>query len=289
MDIYYTPIARITPGSIVTYSIPSSRPRRTDKQKETEKNLTRGKFNGTISDKARRKLKRTAEEWLGSIQEAKRQKKAHTGTATRYVTFVTLTLSAKQTHTDQEIKREMLNVFLIYAQRKLNVKEYIWRAESQANGNIHFHLFMDSYIPHVKLRQIWNDCQERLGYITKFRSLYGHGNPNSTDIERIKSPKGASLYVTKYISKESKYRKLNGRCWGSSDGLKDIIAYETVGDSETQSVINQVQKDTKCKVIHGENYSVYIGDIRRIINYYFPRLAKEIRSHKVKTYQNTYP
>jgi hypothetical protein len=289
METYYIPIARITPGSIVTYSLPTYRPHRTKAQEETEKNPTRGKFNGVISDKSRRKLKRIAEQWLGSIQEAKRQKKAHRGKQTRYVTFVTLTLSAKQMHSDNEIKRELLNPFIITAIRQLNVKQYLWRAEAQENGNIHFHLFMDAYIPHQKLRVLWNSCQERLGYISRFKAIHSHTNPNSTDIERIKSPKGASIYVTKYISKESKYRKLEGRCWGCSDGLKAIKSYEVIGDYETNSLIRHAENTKGIKKINGDNYTVHIGDISQIIALYFPLIQKEINAHKLQTYQSTYP
>lgn len=289
MDTYYIPVARITPGAIVTYGIPTYRPRRTAKQEETKANLTRGVFNGTIAEKARRKLKRTAEQWLLSIQEAKKQKQAHTGKQTRYVTFVTLTLSAKQRHSDLKIKRECLNVFLIYAIRHLNVRQFIWRAESQANGNIHFHLFMDSYIPHQKVRTVWNKCQERLGYITRFKAIYGHSNPNSTDIERIKSAKGASLYVTKYIAKESKYRKLSGRLWGCSDGLRNIRSYEQIGDYETNALVEQVKSTKGTKVIQGDNYQVYIGDISKIVALHFPLIWQEIANHRVQTYKDTYP
>lgn len=289
MESYNIPVIRITNGSVLQYNLPTYRPHRTKEQEDTEKNLTRGKFNGVIAEKSRRKLRRIADHWLLSIQEAKRQKKAHTGKKTRYITFITLTLSSKQRHGDNEIKRELLNPFIIEMKRNYNVQEYIWRAEAQANDNIHFHLFMDSYIHWRQLREVWNKCQERLGYITSFESIHHHSDPNSTDIERIRSVKGASLYVTKYIAKESEYRKLDGRLWGCSDNLRDISAYETIADYEHFNLINDLKNDKKIKHIYDTNYSVHIGDISTFIACHYPSIWKEILANRVQTYKTTYP
>lgn len=289
MDSYNIPIVRITPGSVLQYNLPTYRPHRTPGQESTIGNLTRGKFNGTISEKSRRKLKRTAEHWLMSIQEAKRQKKAHTGNQTRYVTFVTLTLASKQRHSDNEIKRQLLNNFIIYSIRNFNVNQYLWRAEAQSNGNIHFHLFMDSYIHWRKVRNAWNEIQNKLGYVDEFFAIHRHRDPNSTDIERIKSAKGASLYVTKYIAKESEYRKLEGRVWGCSDGLRTIKPYEEIADSEHFSLINHLKNDKTKRVIHTENYAIYLGDISKVLITYYPGIWKEIVKDRCKTYKDIYP
>lgn len=289
MDRVYIPIIRIAERSVVTYSLPTERPRRTEKQEETNENLTRGKFKGVISDKSRRNLRRIAENWILSIQEAKKAKKAHTASRRKYITFVTLTLSAKQRHEDCEIKRELLNHFLIYCQRKLGVQEYIWRAESQANGNIHFHLFLDKYIHYQKLRDLWNSTQERLGYISDFKCIHGHNNPNSTDIERIRSAKGATIYVSKYIAKESEYRILQGRVWGCSDNLRSIMHFEEVADSTHWQLINHLKNNPTIKHLHEEHYSVFIGNIRDIITNHFTQIKKDITEHYVNNYKKIYP
>lgn len=289
LDTIYIPMIRIRPSNIVTYAIPTTRPRRTPKQEETEKNLTRGKFNGTISDKAQRKLRLISEGWLLSIQEAKKAKKAHTGKKKNYITFVTLTLSAKQAHDDNEIKRELLNEFIITAKRKFGVQEYVWRAESQKNGNIHFHLFLDKYIHWNFLRVAWNGIQEKLGYISEFERINGHRNPNSTDIERIKSPKGATIYITKYIAKESENRIIKGRLWGCSDNLRTILAYENQIDSQFQLLLENLKKDENVRHITEDHYQVFLGDIRTILRGCYPKIEEEIASHYEGIYLRLYP
>lgn len=251
-------------------------------------NLTRGKFKGTISEKSRRTLKKIAVGWLVSVQEGKKGKIKTKLSQKRYITFVTLTLSAKQVHGDNEIKRELLNYFLIAAQREFGVKEYIWRAESQANGNIHFHLFLDCYISWLKLRVLWNKCQERLGYISRFKKVYNHTNPNSTDIERIRTVKGATVYVTKYISKESNYRKIDGRLWGCSDNLKKILPYEDQFDNRYRHLLESLEENKEIRVITEPHYRVYLGNISQILKQFHPGIASLVKNHNQQNFRDLY-
>ena len=62
------------------------------------------------------------------------------------LTFITLTLSASQTHDDKEITAILLNSFLNAMRRKWNVERYVWKAEKQENGNIHYHILTDKFI-----------------------------------------------------------------------------------------------------------------------------------------------
>lgn len=287
-ELIYIPFIKISNNSIVTYSLPTTRPQRTEAQKETQKNLTRGKFTGEISEKSRRQLSKRAQNWLLSIQEAKKEGINTKGKERNYTTFVTLTLAAKQQHTDNEIKRKLLNTFIIYVKRQFNVKEYIWRAEAQKNGNIHFHLFIDKYIHYSQLRHMWNGIQETLGYISEFERSHHHRNANSTDIERIRSVKGASIYVAKYISKASQYRKIEGRLWGCSDGLKGVLDFTDIADSRHWKLISAVKAEPKIKTVVGEHYSVYIGKIRDIIKRDFAQIEQEIKLHYVDTYKQLY-
>jgi hypothetical protein len=154
--------------------------------------------------------------------------------------FITLTLSAKQIHSDNIIKRELLNPFLIEIKRQHDVQNYVWRAERQQNGNIHFHLLVDKFLPWHEVRGLWNHLQAKLGYIRAYQQsmreyhrngfkiradllakwplkdqlkAYSQGkacgwrNPNSTDIHSVKFISNVAAYVTKYMTKESKLAK----------------------------------------------------------------------------------
>jgi len=150
------------------------------------------------------------------------------------LSFITLTLSATQHNSDEEIKSKLLNHFLTDLRRKHNVNYYIWKAEKQENGNIHFHILTNRYIPHNYIRESWNSIQNKAGfnyidiYSKNMQAFFKHGfksfpndkrtlsqqkkvyninksikwtNPNSTDIHALYKVKNIQAYLTKYISK----------------------------------------------------------------------------------------
>lgn len=153
--------------------------------------------------------------------------------------FITLTLPSKQMHTDVVIK-ERLNVFLQQLRQGYDVKNYLWKAELQANENIHFHLIVDKYINYNAIKYYWNKAIKPLGYIDEYakkfdkmsfsdyltlrsagvnenkrkyfesyKKAYVEGkrtnwrSPNSVDIKSVNSTKSLSHYLAKYLTKPS--------------------------------------------------------------------------------------
>lgn len=119
------------------------------------------------------------------------------------VGFITLTLSSAQIHTDKEIQDQLLHQFLVECKTKWKVSRYVWKAEYQRNGNIHFHILVDRYIPYQELRNCWNRIQNKLGYID--RAIYKNPsyNYNSTDIHSLYKVNDVCKYITKYMSKST--------------------------------------------------------------------------------------
>ena len=120
--------------------------------------------------------------------------------------FITLTLSDAQQHSDDYIKIHMLSPFLKWLSR-CNVKHYVWKAEAQDNGNIHFHISTNKFIYWRKIRDKWNHIQFKNGYLNQ---RLNHGkdlDPNSTDVHAVRSEKGYVSYMTKYMSKDFEERK----------------------------------------------------------------------------------
>lgn len=76
-------------------------------------------------------------------------------------TFLTLTLPAKQTHTDEELTKYCINPFLSYARKYFGVRYYVWKKELQKNGNLHYHFVTDRFIDAQCLRRCWNRILNR--------------------------------------------------------------------------------------------------------------------------------
>lgn len=188
-----------------------------------------------ISEQSRRKMSKAIDYLVYMATDRKVQANSHGKFVNFKVSFITLTLSSTQIHTDNEIKKYCLNQFIIEAKRKWNVHRYIWRAEKQGNGNIHFHIITDRFIPWSEVRNTWNRIQNKLGYVDRYRSqikafhaggfqvreellknwsyknqlkAYKEGkandfsNPNSTDIHSLRLINDAKAYMMKYMVKD---------------------------------------------------------------------------------------
>lgn len=189
---------------------------------------------GLMGPCSQKKMKR-ALEWLLIISK---EKKIYSRFSQKWVKaricFITLTLPSKQIHTDQEIKKRLLNSLLTELRKFHGVKCYVWRAEKQANGNIHFHLIVNQFIEASKLRERWNRICNVLGYVDRYQDKMkseihcfgdyyekfikqgsyielmrrylqgrhsGWSNPNSIDIHSVKKVKNLVVYLFKYMSK----------------------------------------------------------------------------------------
>lgn len=116
--------------------------------------------------------------------------------------FVTLTLPGAQGQiTDQEIAKKVLDPWIKKARRRFKLRSYIWRAERQGNGNLHYHIVTDTYLPYDQLRDTWNDNLNALGFIDRFEKKHGHRHPNSTDVHAIKKVRNLAAYFSKYMAK----------------------------------------------------------------------------------------
>ncbi|MBS2212146.1 hypothetical protein KEM09_12070 [Carboxylicivirga mesophila] len=196
------------------------------------------KEKGFISKKGQKALERAVYWFLYSVDP----NIVNSGKGKEKITFLTLTLPSKQVHSDKEIKDKCLKQFLTEIRAKYEVEKFIWKAEKQGQGQLHFHILLDKYIDAKEVRTIWNRIINKLHYVYEYhkkmnalswsdyrdmrlkeikgkpsekdkqriRKAYKAGcaanwmNPNSTDIENLRKVGNIAAYVGKYMSKEHK-------------------------------------------------------------------------------------
>lgn len=155
---------------------------------------------GTMSKESRKKLMNGIQ-WMKLFSPLH---KTYCNQEKRWFTFkmnfITLTLSQSQYHDDAYIKQHMLEPFLKWMIRK-GANTYVWKAETQNNGNIHFHITTNYYLHWRAIRNKWNALQQNHGYLKDFISEHGHGDPNSTDIHAVKKDNEIGGYLGKYFGK----------------------------------------------------------------------------------------
>lgn len=207
------------------------------------KNWSRVEYNGFMSKTTRRKLINMIQAWADSLYVKHKESYKLEDERVRKLRFLTLTLSAVQNMTDNEVKRRLLIPFISELKRRFGVRNYFWRAEAQKNGNIHFHLIVDEYLPKCEVNWLW-DCHQALAGITKtsvtFVSEY---HSPSTRIEAIQGVQAVAGYVIKYVTKDDGGRKIFGRIWGCSDELRNIGCPVLEYCNETSAILEAVVKD----------------------------------------------
>ena len=166
-------------------------------------NQARLRQNG-LSKKAGRNLK-DAVDTLLTFASWKTVFVKESNTHFRYkVNFITLTLPSLQIHSDEEIVSKVLSPFLKAWSRRTKNLLYIWKAEIQDNGNIHFHITSNKFYHWRKLRTHWNNFVNRLNYVDNSTS----NDPNSTDVHSVKNIKNLSAYLSSYLLKKDNYSRV---------------------------------------------------------------------------------
>jgi hypothetical protein len=248
-------------------------------------------YTGLLSKGSAKNLKRSIENLLVLAVEKKAVNQKMNREFKWKVNFVTLTLPCAQGKwSDKEVKAQCLDNFIKSAKRRFKLKNYVWRAERQRNGNVHFHILSDVYMDHTNLRLCWNHQLAKLGYIDIFDKKHGHRNPNSTDVHSVGKIKNLAGYMIKYMCKPAflakcfiaqppwknperkvksskkskrfsklmtlKEAKIDGRLWDCSENLKRKEKCTFIIDSKTGEIIEKAIHEKTCKYKVTENCSL---------------------------------
>lgn len=252
-------------------------------------------YSGLISPGSARSLRRAIEN-IVAIALPKTATDFKSGKDFKFkVNFITLTLPCPQSpYTDKEVKKTCLDNWLKAARRRFNLKSYVWRAERQVNGNIHFHLITDCYIQYDQLRDTWNDRLQLLKLIDTFEAKHGHRHPNSTDVHAVSKIRNLAAYMVKYMTKghntaeslraqppwreaERKIKmkrngpkfqrvlslaeqKINGRVWDCSENLKQKHKCDMVIDSTVSDWLTNAIDNLQCKYKANDRCSLVFLD-----------------------------
>lgn len=275
--------------------------KKSTKQQTNETNLKENTPAGVINRKIRLRMRTILDNWLPSLNFSPTQANGH---KKEQATFVTLTLPSEQMHTDKVLNAKALNNFITQIKRSHQVKNYLWRAERQKNGNLHYHIIIDKFISHRLIRNYWNIQMKALGYISIYQSnmishhsngfkvrndlkkkwsienqkkAYDYGtntnwkDPNSTDIHSLKNIKNISSYVCKYVTKDEDY-----------DDLQKAIKANNCGKISSSELL-EAQEKFKAKIESKKVNSRLWGCSDEIRNLKDPATLCDIQTDKFVT------
>ena len=210
-------------------------------------------YSGKLSDGAKKRLGRA----IDLLVQVATPQKIRNPTNGRYFThrlsFITLTVSSTKNMTAREAYDKLLSPMLLYFRRSCRMTTYVWKAEVQKRGQIHYHITTPTYIQWRAIRDKWNYLQQAAGVIDDYRAeqLAWHHNgftprpeffkkwplaaqqkayekgmaenwtdPNSTDIHKVQSVQNLSGYLQKEFCKTIQNPDTVGKIWDCSLNLK---------------------------------------------------------------------
>jgi hypothetical protein len=321
LEKIYQKKAIIRSNRITSYISPLVRTTKPNINRNSLVNLAINKSNGYISKATQSKVSKMLETWYNIIEERRSRKKHRFEKIGFYITFVTLTLSAKQMHDDNEIKRSILVPYIQHLVRIHGVKNYYWKAEPQKNGNIHFHLLIDKFIDKKEINNSWNVAQNKLEYVDRYYEKYGDINPASTRIESIREKKNGIGYLIKYSTKTSRYlkkgevykgtkiteeglydyiedddkrvqvfksRAIQGRCWGCSDILRLLEPLQIQLSYSLENLMEYMEQKGRVKLFEKDYVKVWSGKIISIVKENLKELFYQLKDYHWKLYSIIY-
>lgn len=125
--------------------------------------------------------------------------------------FITLTYG--RNIPNHKTAKKHLYLFLKRMRRLYGTFMYVWVAENQKRGAIHFHIAANQYVPKAILNKHWNEIVQKwqIGEGYEPQQL----RPNVKGVNKIGS------YLSKYISKES--GNIGGNMYGISTELRKTM------------------------------------------------------------------
>lgn len=259
-------------------------------QKQLTENLKLQKtYTGLCTPGSRKRIIRCIE-FL--VQAAYEKKRWVTNPVTQQpmpfnLSFQTLTVhSPDKNILTKEAYKNLLAPYLKWMRDNYGCYTYMWKAELQERGQIHYHIISTAFIHYEDVRKKWNYLNRKAGYLDDFFKEYGHYNAPGTEIKSVEKQHEMAGYLKKEFLKSYQNKTtVGGKVWDCSMNLKEVKPF-TVNHDGYRGLIsamifrNEIKEqfsDSRCTIYKMTNEKAKAKDI---LNYYDSKAYKEFL-HKI--------
>jgi len=275
--------------SIITYMLNTKENSQQGKSKISQLNLKKKYTSGCLTVGSSKKIKKILTNWLLAIYCSQKIDKSKRKTKRRYLIMITLTLAAKQIESDNQIKRKYLNNFLIQLKKEHSGILYLWVAEKQKNGNIHFHIMADRWVSKIWISRVWLNVLATGNYINEFELKFNHRTPPSGHVRGQKNMTNPSKYLTKYVTKSENSIELEGHKWSCSNELLQIVNTKMPVKTWYAEYLYYYRKELKCKYYETDFMQVYYFEGNFLSDYMYHDLFLDNEYEYLMIYSKIYP
>lgn len=225
-------------------------------RKNRMKDIQRTAYSGEFTENSKKRLSRCIDILL-QISKVRYGINEITGRRQRHqLSFITLSIQDNIKITAQEGYELLLKHFLQWIRRTKKVNTYIWKAEFQTNGQLHYHITTPAWIHYQEIKDKWNNLLEKSGLHIKYFTEHGHYNANSTDIHTVKKARDIDGYLKKEYYKSIQNQKTTGKIWDASDNLKSHKYFTVEYDLDLYNLQDKMIEKGLCTVIELEQCKV---------------------------------
>jgi hypothetical protein len=169
--------------------------------------------------------------------------------------------------TDEDICYTAFNYWLINCRKYYGLRSYLWVAEYQSNGTVHYHLLTNDFMRIRDVNRSMSETLDRLGLFTGEDTLYYNrkknkwvkgkltkDNYNGVDVERVQGDRKKIIaYITKYVTKEKSEH--NRRPWACSREVSALFTARTVEPDDVHNVIDDMSDKGVQPTVYSNEYS----------------------------------
>lgn len=236
------------------------------RRKDVEKQLAEARkrtYQGVLSTVGQRTIQKRIYSWIEAVRAGNEAHNLRTAKEQVRLIFITLTLSGSQKNDDRWIKKNMLELFIKRLQYNYGVKHYFWKAEAQANGNLHFHIVADKFIPKDEIKFHWNSIQKENGYLIEYQKKFNRLDPPSTHVRELTLMPDAVGYVMKYCKKGEDRRPIQGAIFRFSKSLVELVIPSIHLTPQYFKEWEEFSKEFSKKVISEDYHKAYILNTKK--------------------------
>lgn len=192
---------------------------------------------------------------------------------------ITLTLPIPQFTNCRFIKNMMLAPFLRELTKAYDSPLYLWKAERQKNGNLHFHIIVARRICMHWVRFKWWKYCALNGYFRPAADANVWEMPPCTETDGLQHVSQIGSYLMKYVCKETGGEPIDGRIWGSCHQLVGITKVQIEVSFE---LWNQLQEFVTKGLLKFNSYDYcgrFVGDLSLIFRHVNNELLEVLKNH----------
>ncbi|MBT0550815.1 rolling circle replication-associated protein [Riemerella anatipestifer] len=198
---------------------------------------------------------------------------------------------------DDDIAYKLLNTWLTRCRKECGLKSYLWVAERQKNGTLHFHLITNNYMKIGTVNEFMKTAlsnAKNKGEISCRKNIIQ--KYNGVDVDNLYYPKkrkgkpkrlsGANamnklaFYLTKYVTKND--TKSNRLPWHCSRDISALFVSINYQDISTHEIANLISDNPEAVLTFNEEYFTYHYFLFKPSEFYFEdlRLINEVVYNK---------